>query len=222
MSGTFPWAAGHGEADRFYTIMSYANPWPGAYRVTLFSNPRVTCQEEDYEQDLAFLNRSFTRPCGVNRTDTVNGADAALALNVVGHQVAGFTRDTDGDGVADLIDDDDDGDGTPDTLDEAPLDPLSILDTDLDGISDARDKDDDNDGVLDENDAFPKDRLEQLDIDADGVGNNADPDDDNDGWTDKEELAWGTDPLDADDAPALSGLPIWLIKASIDQQGELP
>jgi hypothetical protein len=46
-------------------------------------------------------------------------------------------------------------------------------------------------------DEFPDDPGEWSDNDGDGTGDNADPDDDNDGQTDSDEIACGSDPLDA-------------------------
>jgi hypothetical protein len=105
--------------------------------------------------------------------------------------VAAYTRDTDGDGIANALDEDDDGDGTPDTADEVPLDPNGTIDTDLDGLGDYRDTDDDgdglsdaeernrgtdpllwdtdSDGVKDDEDAFPTEVAAAVDADADGL-----------------------------------------------------
>ncbi|MBT3506151.1 MAG: hypothetical protein HN475_10380, partial [Piscirickettsiaceae bacterium] len=47
--------------------------------------------------------------------------------------------------------------------------------------------------------------------------NNADIDDDNDGYSDSDELADGTDPLDANSVP-MGGLSLILIKAFLDKQ----
>jgi len=80
-------------------------------------------------------------------------------------------------------------------------DEIEFIDTDDDGIPDYKDPDDDNDGVLDVDDAFPLNPNESVDTDGDGIGDNADTDDDNDGWTDKEEILYGTDPLDDSDFP---------------------
>lgn len=44
-------------------------------------------------------------------------------LSVLAALVAVTLKDTDGDGIADLIDSDDDGDGVPDKIDSAPRDP---------------------------------------------------------------------------------------------------
>lgn len=77
--------------------------------------------------------------------------------------------------------------------------------------------DSDNDNVIDNIDAFPQDSSESIDTDGDGVGNNADTDDDGDGYSDSDELAEGTDPLDANSAPR-GGLNLMLIKAAIDKK----
>ncbi len=74
-------------------------------------------------------------------------------------------------------------------------------DLDCDGIVDSVDTDIDGDGVLNNHDAFPLNSAESVDTDGDGIGNNADLDDDNDGYSDAEEIAFGSDPLDAHDIP---------------------
>ena len=115
--------------------------------------------------------------------------------------------DTDGDNIPNCVDNDDDGDGVLDS-EEAVCgsDPLDAddtpIDTDRDGNPDCIDSDDDGDGILDAQDAFPLDGTEWVDADGDGIGNNADTDDDNDGFSDSDEIAAGTDPLDATDVPA--------------------
>ena len=66
--------------------------------------------------------------------------------------------DTDGDGVADCLDDDDDGDGVPDVDDNCPLlaNP-GQADGDGDGAGDVCDDDDDGDGDPDATDCNPQD-----------------------------------------------------------------
>ncbi len=111
-------------------------------------------------------------------------------------------RDTDSDGIGDVIDTDKDGDGVPDTSDAFPLDPNENTDTDGDLIGDNADPDDDNDGILDPSDNCPLfSNTDQADIDADGIGDVCDTDNDNDGFTDAEEIACGSDPLNASDLP---------------------
>ena len=110
--------------------------------------------------------------------------------------------DTDSDGTVDCLDTDDDNDGQLDTDETAcgsnPLLASSMsLDTDSDTIPNCVDTDDDNDSYLDDNDAFPLDATEWLDTDNDGIGNNADLDDDGDGQLDTDEIACGSNSLDA-------------------------
>ncbi len=69
------------------------------------------------------------------------------------------------------------------------------FDTDGDGMLDSVDTDDDNDGTLDISDFRPRD------TDNDGAPNHVDLDDDNDGVSDLDEIAAGTDPLNAFDFP---------------------
>ncbi len=110
--------------------------------------------------------------------------------------------DTDGDGIGNNADTDDDGDGQSDADEIAcGSNPLAAgskaPDNDGDNSPDCVDPDDDNDGVLDGSDAFPFDPNESVDTDGDGIGNSADTDDDGDGQSDVNEIACGSDPLNA-------------------------
>lgn len=76
--GTFHYALGYGVVNKFTTIMAYQSVfnvdyWKGI--VYKFSNPELTCKG---------------LPCGVDRNDTVNGADASYALNITAPQIANF------------------------------------------------------------------------------------------------------------------------------------
>lgn len=86
-----------------------------------------------------------------------------------------------------------------------PIYDASITEPDLDcdGVIDTLDDDIDGDGVLNGSDAFPLNPSESIDTDGDGIGNNADLDDDNDGYSDADEIAFGSDPLDANDIPVV-------------------
>ena len=95
--------------------------------------------------------------------------------------------DTDGDGLANGLDDDDDGDGVGDLQDGAPLDRFETVDTDGDGVGDAADRDDDGDGVADVIDVFPLDASKSADSDGDGLADSIDDDDDGDGVPDVED-----------------------------------
>ena len=108
-----------------------------------------------------------------------NTATASRKIIIIADDI-----DTDGDGVANYLDDDDDNDGVADDSDAFPLDSSESLDTDSDGAGNNADPDDDGDGVADDSDAFPLDGTEIIDTDSDGTGNNADPDDDGDGVAD--------------------------------------
>lgn len=90
-------------------------------------------------------------------------ADGRADRSVGLHNVAG---DTDGDGVRNIVDQDDDGDGVTDRDDLFPrFNDIGVTDRD----------DDDGDGVPDVDDAFPRDPDEWADSDGDGIGDNADP-----------------------------------------------
>lgn len=92
--------------------------------------------------------------------------------------------DADGDGLGDACDPDRDGDGVANDDDGAPDDAQLSADADQDGIDDARDPDDDNDGIPDDVEKRLKTNPLSSDSDGDGLG-------------DDEELALGSDPLDA-------------------------
>ncbi|UJR78393.1 hypothetical protein [Sandaracinus amylolyticus] len=116
--------------------------------------------------------------------DTIADADEQALLRV----------DTDGDGTPDFEDADSDNDGLPDSL-EAGDGVLTTgpRDSDGDGIADFRDLDSDDNGI-------PDAREGTEDFDEDGTHDAADLDDDNDGVTDERELGDRTDfPADHDD-----------------------
>jgi peptidyl-Asp metalloendopeptidase len=76
--GTFPYALGYGIVNQFTTIMAYQSEfnvdyWTG--KLYKFSSPDLTCKGV---------------PCGVSRTDAVNGSDARYALSLTAPQIANF------------------------------------------------------------------------------------------------------------------------------------
>lgn len=76
--GTFPYALGYGIVNQFTTIMAYQSEFSVDYwngKIYKFSNPDLTCMGV---------------PCGVDRNDAANGADAHYAINITGPQIANF------------------------------------------------------------------------------------------------------------------------------------
>jgi alpha-tubulin suppressor-like RCC1 family protein/predicted Zn-dependent protease with MMP-like domain len=141
-------------------------------------------QEDEYEQIYSVVDS--------------NDNTAKLSRKII---VRDDNLDTDGDGTADYLDDDDDGDGTLDIDDAFPKDASETTDTDFDGVGNNLDEDDDNDGVADDSDAFPLDASETKDTDSDGTGDNADTDDDGDGVSDD----FDEFPLDASESVDTDG-----------------
>lgn len=72
--GTFSWAVGHGVDGSFATIMANTGLYPGSSDVPFFSNPEST--------DCNGL------PCGVDRNDVEQGADAVFTINHTRFQIA--------------------------------------------------------------------------------------------------------------------------------------
>jgi len=98
---------------------------------------------------------------------------------------------------------DSDGDGVPDNEDAFPNDPAETTDTDGDGIGNNADTDDDGDTMPDDYEtANSLDPLDAADADGDADG---------DGFTNLEEFQAGTDPQNADDAPAVNKVPVAII-----------
>jgi hypothetical protein len=114
-------------------------------------------------------------------SDPTNSITEAVENNNNATKIVSVDGDFDGDGVGDLLDNDDDNDGylDPPGPDKFPYDPTEWYDTDEDSVGDNKDIDDDGDGYLDWRDHFPLDETEWDDTDRDGVGNNKDDDDDN-------------------------------------------
>jgi len=94
-----------------------------------------------------------------------------------------FFLDTDGDGQADCVDEDDDNDDVPDVEDNCPLVKNDAQeDQDQDGVGDACDNDSDGDSIPDPVDNCPGlKNTQQLDTDGDGAGDACDDDLDGDG-----------------------------------------
>ncbi|MEM9622057.1 MAG: reprolysin-like metallopeptidase [Pseudomonadota bacterium] len=71
--GTYPYAVGHGEDNKFVTIMASTGEY-NAPRLPLLSSPAIQCDGS---------------PCGIDYQQP-NGADAVQALSVTARQVAGY------------------------------------------------------------------------------------------------------------------------------------
>lgn len=73
--GTFPFATGYGVDSLFTTVMAYPGAFNTSVRIARFSSPMRDC---------------LGVPCGIDGSDTENGADAVRALNLVRHQIARY------------------------------------------------------------------------------------------------------------------------------------
>jgi hypothetical protein len=74
----FPFALGHGVDNEFATVMAYQSSFNVDYwngKVYKFSSPDLVCKGQ---------------PCGVDRNNAANGADARYAISVVAPQIADF------------------------------------------------------------------------------------------------------------------------------------
>ena len=156
--GSYYWSRGHGQHNKFGTVMSYAGIDYNGIEINRFSDPNADCNGD---------------PCGISHELPNNemSANSVLSLNITKFQAANFAHppdnlDIDGDGFAANIDAfplnsdewfDSDGDGYGDNQDLFPDDPTEWADTDGDGIGDNTDPDIDNDGVLNIVDSDPFD-----------------------------------------------------------------
>lgn len=73
--GTFDFATGYGVDAQFVTVMAYPGAFNTSVRLGRFSSPLLDC---------------LGVPCGVSASDPVHGADAALVLHLVRHQIASY------------------------------------------------------------------------------------------------------------------------------------
>ena len=87
-SGTFPWAQGFGEDDRFTTIMTYPSFFGSAHRIRRFSDAnRSDCEYTQLKPYKIITGNA----CGIDRSDPVNGADAVGAMRIVRYQIEQFS-----------------------------------------------------------------------------------------------------------------------------------
>jgi hypothetical protein len=76
--GAFYWSRGHGVEDDFVTIMAYDTSFGSASTLNVYSNPESDCRVDI--------------PCGVDRTNTLKGADSVSTLEVTALQVAAIAN----------------------------------------------------------------------------------------------------------------------------------
>ena len=79
--GTFHYSLGHGEVDDFVTVMAYEQSYNGGQSFK-FSNKLLTCQGK----------MDTDRPCGVEKSDRVDGSDSVFTVNAVAYQIANFNE----------------------------------------------------------------------------------------------------------------------------------
>ncbi|MDG1749979.1 MAG: M12 family metallo-peptidase [Porticoccaceae bacterium] len=77
-TGTFPWSLGHGIDNNFSTVMAYASEF-NASGLGIFSSPNLSCGEAQ-------------QPCGIERFDQFNGADAVRSLQTTTYQVSAISN----------------------------------------------------------------------------------------------------------------------------------
>ncbi|MAV76045.1 MAG: hypothetical protein CL691_05445 [Cellvibrionales bacterium] len=129
----------------------------------------------------------------VNTNDTTTDTDGDSIADYLDNCPAvanGDQANLDGDALGDACDDDRDGDGALNASDAFPDDAAETTDTDSDTVGDAADN-------------CPSDaNTNQLDSDSDSLGDACDADRDGDGILNTVEIAVGTDPDDNSDGDA--------------------
>lgn len=73
--GIYDYALGHGVDGQFVTVMAYSTSFGNAPTIYKFSSPNLTCAGQ---------------PCGVDRNNATNGADAVYAINITGPIIADY------------------------------------------------------------------------------------------------------------------------------------
>ena len=87
-AGTFPWATGHAVFDKFGTIMTYPSKFGIALGIKRFSDAsRSDCEYSDP----VTLEKIYNVFCGVDRSDSENGADAVGAMKITRYQHENFS-----------------------------------------------------------------------------------------------------------------------------------
>ena len=108
ISATFPWAVGYGQDDNFATIMAYESAF-NATGMRFFSTPDRLCAGPGIDKT----------PCGIDDSDTLNGAYSVKALSTTALQVSAISN------------------GLPPVMSVSGSDPLYISDPNLAGVLEA-------------------------------------------------------------------------------------
>ena len=150
---------GLGAISGYFKTNIVASYWDGAVTIipstgNSYGSPKTT-NELQTTRDTTGIYATWTGLCPGTSYPTWYFGDSTQ------YPILTCNRDSDGDGMLDIIDTDDDNDGTLDTADAFRLNPTEDTDTD-------------NDGVGNNTDAFPSDPNESVDTDGDRVGDNAD------------------------------------------------
>ena len=191
--GTFKWSVGHGRDGEFITVMAYLSAFNTTNQIDVFSSPGLDCEGS---------------PCGVDRNDRYDGADAVTSLETTRYQVAAFTGSEppvivldEGDHIytphrTPFVDPgfrvEDDGDFDL----ESEVRVTGTVNTDRLGNYTLNYAVADTDGNLTE---VARVVTVDVDTDLDGIVDAIDDDDDRDGMPDEFETTYGLDPL-VDDA----------------------
>lgn len=144
---------------------------------------KVTDVAEDRDND--GLNDNIETALGSNLDNADTDGDGIDDKTEVGSDPL-KPRDTDNDGIPDILDTDDDGD-------EIPSQEEGIKDTDQDGVPDYLDKDDDGDGLSTDSENYNGGSPKDDDTDKDGIPDYLDADDDGDGIPTQQEGLKDTD-----------------------------
>ncbi len=76
--GVFSFSRGYGVDNFFVTVMANGKEFKNAKQIFVFSNPDLDC---------------LGSPCGIDSSNTIDGADATQSLNLIKNQVASYYED---------------------------------------------------------------------------------------------------------------------------------
>lgn len=196
--------------DRFVvTYLQLPDYWGGAstsFQVEMFFDGRIrfTYLEVDAEFGVTGLSMGDWNAYAFDEVDMSDSAGCGEDHDSDGiPDYLEGSADMDNDALGNFEDSDSDGDGIEDAVETA-------ADQDGDTIPNYLDVDSDGDGLLDEAES-----LAPQDVDGDAIPNFLDVDSDGDGVSDAVESNMGTDPYDANDAPAVPLPPLGIAAAML-------